>query len=88
MRLQHRGGVFRMELRADVPALLGDFHDFHKVGRRVDAHALHARRLVFCLKGVVKFITMPVTFLNQKPPSIKGGVGGGSVRLIRFATFH
>jgi hypothetical protein len=53
-----------MELRADVPAFLWDFDNLHKVGGRVDTHALHTVRLIFVFIGVVEFIAMPVPLMN------------------------
>ena len=64
--MQYRRGVFRMELRTDIPTLIGDLNNLHKVRGRVDTHTLHALRLIFRLIGIVELIAMAMTFLYQR----------------------
>ena len=55
-----------MELRTDIPFLLWDLDNLHKVGGRVDTYALHTVRLVFVLIGIIELITMPVPLADGK----------------------
>lgn len=45
VRMQDGGGVFGMELGADEPFFIGQFHNFHKVAFRITSYALHAMTL-------------------------------------------
>ena len=66
MRMQHRRGIFRMELRADVPALVWDLDNLHEVGGRVNTHALHTIRLIFVFIGIVELIAMSMSLADCK----------------------
>ena len=63
--MQHRGRILGMELRADIPALLGNLHDLHQVGGRIDTHALHTLGLVLLLILIVELIAVTVALRNQ-----------------------
>ena len=53
-----------MELRTDVPALLGYLDNLDEVGSGVDAHTLHASGLVFFLVFIVELIAMAMALMN------------------------
>ena len=54
-----------MELRADIPFLFWDFDNLHKVGGRVDTHALHAIRLIFVFIGIVELVAVPMALPDE-----------------------
>ena len=75
MRMQHGGAILWMELGSDIPAFIRNLYDFHEVGCWVDAHAFHARLLIFRFVGIVELIAMAMTFLGKKTLSLLSNDG-------------
>ena len=53
-----------MELGADEPFLIGQFHHFNQIALRVASHTLHAVLLKIVEVLIVELIAMTVTLLN------------------------
>ena len=63
--MQHRGGVFGMELRADEPRMVFQRQYLHQAGVGIHAHALHAVCLKVSLIAVVELITVSVALVDD-----------------------
>ena len=66
MRMQYRGRIFGMELRADIPALVRYFYDFYQIGSRIDACTLHASSLKLIQIAIIKLIAMAMAFFYKQ----------------------
>ena len=55
-----------MDLRTDVPALLGYLDNLYEAGSGVDAHTLHASGLVFFLVFIVELLAMAMALTDCK----------------------
>ena len=61
MGLQDCALIFGMELCADIPAMLGNLHNFHEVGIGILAATHHAVFLKCFQKGIVELIAMAMS---------------------------
>ena len=68
MRVEHAGAVFWVELRADIPVLVGYLYYLHEVSGGVKTYTFHAGCLVFIPIGIVEFIAMAVALADKKFP--------------------
>ena len=73
--------VFRMELSAEIPFFVAEFHYFHQLGVGIDAHAFHAGSFKSFLVVVVEFKAVAMSFLNMLV--LVGAIGDGI--LVYFA---
>ena len=65
MWLEHGAGIFRVELRTDIPFVVRYFHDFDEVGFGVCSDALHAGVFVGSAEVAVELIAMTMTFADD-----------------------
>jgi len=66
MGIPDGGLVLGMELYANEPPLLGQFHDLHEVGVRVHAREAHALLQQLVAKNIVYFVAVPVALLHHR----------------------
>ena len=64
MGVENRRGVFRMELGADEPRVVGQFNHFDKVACGVGADTLHAVAFEVGKIMVVEFVSVAMTLLD------------------------
>ena len=65
MRVHGAGFEFRVELAAQKPGMVGQFHYLHKVSVRRGAAENHAFFRQSFLKFIIEFIAVAVAFFNQ-----------------------
>ena len=64
MRVEHSARIFRMELSADIPFLVGNLDNLDKVGLRVATCTLHAMSLIFVDILVVELIAVAMALAD------------------------
>ena len=65
MRIEDSRAVLRMELCADVPALLGNLNYLNKIGSRIDTYTLHAMGFELFLILIVELIAMAMALTDE-----------------------
>ena len=65
MGLQDSALIFGMELCADIPAMLGNLHNFHEVGIGILAATHHAVLLECFQKRIVELLAMAMALTDK-----------------------